>query len=64
MKDDMVAYRFVRPDFSYFRQKYAINTLVVQKSDLIVAQRQGIDYNFEPLNKIFENDEYVVYTIA
>ena len=64
MKDDMVAYRFVRPDFSYFRQKYAINTLVVQKSDLAIAQGQGIDYNFEALNKIFENDEYMVYTIA
>ncbi len=64
MKDDMVAYRFVRPDFNYFSQKYAINTLVVQKSDLIVVHRQGIDYNFEALNKVFENDEYVVYTIS
>ena len=64
MKDDMVAYRFVRPDFNYFRQKYAINTLVVQKSDLTIARRQGIDYDFEALNKIFENDEYMVYTIA
>ena len=64
MKDDMVAYRFVRPDFSYFRQKYAINTLVVKKSDLTIAQKQGINYNFEALNKIFENDEYMVYTIA
>ena len=61
MEEDHIVLHYVKPDMKYFANKYDINTVVAQKKALRNAETRGINYEFREEDKLFENDEYVVY---
>jgi hypothetical protein len=64
MEEDHVSLSFVKPDMQYFSRKYGINTVVVDKNALPSAEEFGIHYVFKNEDKLFENEDYIVYKVG
>jgi hypothetical protein len=63
MEEDHVTLHYVKADMDYFVGRYGINTVVAEKRSLGNALEHGIKYNFDNEDKIYENDEYLVYRL-
>ncbi|MFX0124898.1 MAG: hypothetical protein ACFFAE_14805, partial [Candidatus Hodarchaeota archaeon] len=61
LEEDWNWFELPRPDLEYFRKKYGVNTFVVWKEALEYSKRISMDYDFSELEKIFENNQYVIF---
>lgn len=64
MEEDEIIYNYIKPDFSYFKEKYRITTVVVDKRVVEAISKKGILYNFNEMRAVYENHDYAVYDIV
>jgi len=62
MEEDHILLHFPITDSKHFAEKYDINTIVARKKTITQAHQNGIEYGFSASKKMFENDDYVVYS--
>jgi len=56
-------YPWPRPDFRYYVEKYGVGLIAVSKRTVERAQKEGCNYKFDGLDKVFENEEHVLYSV-
>ncbi|MEE4354213.1 MAG: hypothetical protein V2J25_15235 [Desulfatiglans sp.] len=63
MENDFLIYNYPRPDFGYFKERYAIDVVVLENKVLELAN-VGSQYSgfVDNLNKLYENEEFTIYS--
>jgi hypothetical protein len=56
-------YPLPRPDFKYYVEKYGVGLIAVSKREVEKARKEGCVYDFTGLDKIFENDTHLLYSV-
>jgi len=64
MDEDFVRFDLVKPDLSYFRQKYSIDIVVVDKDVAKKLKRYLISYDLGKYDIMLDNDNYSVYSLV
>lgn len=63
LDEDSAFFELPLPKFDHFKKKYGVNTIIVVKDILDYSRKMGVDYDFSPLKKLFENDTFLVYKL-
>lgn len=63
MEDEHIVLHYPRSDFKYFKKTYGITLVVIDKVMQKRALKQGIDYDFDSYESVFENARYALYSI-
>lgn len=64
MADDIITNRFPRQDFDWFKNKYGINAIVIDKTMLKDNNTiNNIDYSLDQLSIVEKSDNYILYNL-
>ncbi len=65
MDEDHVDFDAIRPDFNYFKRKYGIDLVVIDKHEYAkLHATKGVEYSFEAAQLMYENERYRVMAIS
>lgn len=62
MDEDLIQFSIPRTDLDFFKKKYDINCIIIQKTTLQRLKKEGVNYILDNYNLLIESENYLLYS--